>query len=392
MNMSQFKALKNTINKFWPPLEYPLVMTDVLKTQTKDQLTRIRMHLGISGASSLNKDALIAKLEDRLPVVAPDLFSSWDMSRVKLIRKIVNGQGRLLQPLLEVQQYSYFRDRGLLFPATVDDKRALLMPTELVDVFKGINEFVHMQTIKRNTEMILLARGLLYYYGALNQEDMGRFLHSLMGSKQNDQDYIEVLSDATFYYDDISIVNGNVYKYQWVENVDDVFKEQALRPNLEFCSFTKEQLLQAGESDYVERGKPYMDMLRYFDNHYELDRDEADLLVDDCVDTIRNGKSLQDVLELLQETIELPDERMMPGFMGRLVPLMNGTKQWGLKGYSPDELASVSTVDGPAPKFIPVASPPVQGNVFSIQTARRIGRNDMCPCGSGKKYKKCCMS
>ena len=22
----------------------------------------------------------------------------------------------------------------------------------------------------------------------------------------------------------------------------------------------------------------------------------------------------------------------------------------------------------------------------------KIGRNDLCPCGSGKKYKKCCMS
>ena len=22
----------------------------------------------------------------------------------------------------------------------------------------------------------------------------------------------------------------------------------------------------------------------------------------------------------------------------------------------------------------------------------KIGRNDLCPCGSGKKYKKCCMA
>ena len=25
-----------------------------------------------------------------------------------------------------------------------------------------------------------------------------------------------------------------------------------------------------------------------------------------------------------------------------------------------------------------------------IDDADRIGRNDACPCGSGKKYKKCC--
>jgi hypothetical protein len=28
---------------------------------------------------------------------------------------------------------------------------------------------------------------------------------------------------------------------------------------------------------------------------------------------------------------------------------------------------------------------------FQRQNHRRIGRNDPCPCGSGKKYKKCCI-
>ncbi len=37
----------------------------------------------------------------------------------------------------------------------------------------------------------------------------------------------------------------------------------------------------------------------------------------------------------------------------------------------------------------------VEGNVHAQEPARRaspkVGRNDPCPCGSGKKYKKCCM-
>jgi uncharacterized protein YecA (UPF0149 family) len=27
-----------------------------------------------------------------------------------------------------------------------------------------------------------------------------------------------------------------------------------------------------------------------------------------------------------------------------------------------------------------------------IRAERKIGRNEPCPCGSGKKYKKCCMN
>ncbi|WP_371922135.1 SEC-C metal-binding domain-containing protein [Treponema sp. OMZ 803] len=29
-------------------------------------------------------------------------------------------------------------------------------------------------------------------------------------------------------------------------------------------------------------------------------------------------------------------------------------------------------------------------NVQVVRTAPKVGRNDPCPCGSGKKYKHCC--
>jgi len=27
-----------------------------------------------------------------------------------------------------------------------------------------------------------------------------------------------------------------------------------------------------------------------------------------------------------------------------------------------------------------------------LGTSKKVGRNDSCPCGSGKKYKKCCLA
>jgi preprotein translocase subunit SecA len=42
-----------------------------------------------------------------------------------------------------------------------------------------------------------------------------------------------------------------------------------------------------------------------------------------------------------------------------------------------------------APDDAPPAPPPASAPVR--HTAPRVGRNDPCPCGSGKKYKKCHM-
>lgn len=33
---------------------------------------------------------------------------------------------------------------------------------------------------------------------------------------------------------------------------------------------------------------------------------------------------------------------------------------------------------------------PLPPPVKPIQSGKDVGRNDPCPCGSGKKYKKCC--
>jgi SWIM/SEC-C metal-binding protein len=48
----------------------------------------------------------------------------------------------------------------------------------------------------------------------------------------------------------------------------------------------------------------------------------------------------------------------------------------------PEDLADIERVTmarAPAPPTIPAKSAP------------KVGRNDPCPCGSGKKYKKCCL-
>jgi SWIM/SEC-C metal-binding protein len=47
-------------------------------------------------------------------------------------------------------------------------------------------------------------------------------------------------------------------------------------------------------------------------------------------------------------------------------------------GVEPDEQENISDVEC-------ILSPPVPA-----KTPPHVGRNDYCPCGSGKKYKKCC--
>jgi SEC-C motif-containing protein len=40
----------------------------------------------------------------------------------------------------------------------------------------------------------------------------------------------------------------------------------------------------------------------------------------------------------------------------------------------------------------PVPAAPLKKPKTFIRGEAKVGRNDLCPCGSGKKYKKCCAS
>jgi SWIM/SEC-C metal-binding protein len=47
-------------------------------------------------------------------------------------------------------------------------------------------------------------------------------------------------------------------------------------------------------------------------------------------------------------------------------------------GVEPDKQENISDVERILSPSVPAKAPP------------HVGRNDYCPCGSGKKYKKCC--
>ncbi|MGN0335588.1 MAG: YecA family protein [Lachnospiraceae bacterium] len=65
-------------------------------------------------------------------------------------------------------------------------------------------------------------------------------------------------------------------------------------------------------------------------------------------------------------------------FLGMVVNVVNSTRLWRNHGHSPSELTGIRSMN---PQGI---------QRESQKSARKVYPNDPCPCGSGKKFKKCC--
>ncbi len=72
------------------------------------------------------------------------------------------------------------------------------------------------------------------------------------------------------------------------------------------------------------------------------------------------------------------DEKQLEEFINLIMLAKNNTRIWENNGYTPSELFEIYERR--------------KNSIIKFPTLQKekIGRNDPCPCGSGKKYKKCC--
>lgn len=380
------------LNGEWPVLAWPLALKDALTLQTRESLQKTARLLKLHDwENEQDKDALVGGLLSVLAEGAAESTKLWDEERWSLIRKLVKNNGLMADAPQSGPVAYYLAERGIAFPGEVKGKKSLVMPTELVERFARLEGLSGTPAqVRRNTEHIKLTQGLLYYYGVLEETELEARLIALTGeTPEGGPDMFEVLVEALDFRAMYDVDEDGLYANLDVEEPQELLRIQQAREDLSFREFTKAELLKAGEPDYVERTKAHQELAGYLAREYAVDKQEADTIAEICADTFKNGKSMSAAFEILQFEFSIEDAKTVEEVGGLLARLNNGTRQWVLKGHRPDELQV--TVGGGVPSNV-LAMPQRshQADVISIQTGRKIGRNDPCPCGSGKKFKKCC--
>ncbi|PLS09601.1 YecA family protein [Neobacillus cucumis] len=368
--------------KIWSEISVPFSLKDALTRLSKDELSDIRRRFEIKGASQLKKGELIDLLSKQIPLLLEMMFTNIDQERYDLMKQIIRNGGYIVDPDLAQQQAAYLRESGIAFTGTYEGGRILAMPVEIVHhpIFQE-NDQQLSAICRRNSEWIRLTQGLLYYYGTLTINELHDLLEKYTNEPVRLSNYLSVIDHAISYYkqihrDEIGFSDFRVFDSKKAK------MEHQMRKDLAFFPFTKEQLLKAGEPDYIERNASYIQFVQFLTQNYEIDREEADGIVEECVYATNIGESPNDILQYLQSRLEITTIDMFKAFMDHVVNMMNNSRQWGLKGYTPRELG--------AKERNSLLTLPDENKIIDFASKKKIGRNDPCPCGSGKKYKKCC--
>lgn len=370
--------------RLWAKIKMPITFHDILARLTKDELSVIRKNLDIKKLSNLNKQDLARELQKRIPECFQGKLKLFDQSRYDLLKSVVDSNGYLFEFDLNEDQVEYFRGLGIIFSGLYNNRKVLFMPQEIIEAFQAFDGSSFQFLVRRNTEWIKLTHGLLFYYGLLNLNQLQDMVEKHIGEQLDIRHYIYLLCDAIAYYEEIERDAAGFAHYQLLDS-EWIKEEREIRSDVDFYPFSKEQLLRAGVPDYVERTPTYQAFVEFIEKKCRTSREQADYIVQDVTEGILNGEELGDLVQFLQHELNIDKLEMVQALVDRLVAHMNQTRQWILKGYTPKELAARTRREvRPLPSG--------GGNVIDFRSKQKIGRNDPCPCGSGKKFKKCCGS
>jgi hypothetical protein len=326
----------------------------------------------------------------------------FDQYRYGVLKKVMEAPGSIL-PIVELSDDEYYepvyyQQYGLLFIW----EGAVIMPREIRERLLQVDAERLKAILTRNTEWIRLAQGLLFYYGNMGILKLKERVEHYTGQSIDYFEFWHVIHDLVRY--DFSIQHSPFgFAHFMVDDPQRIELEQHSRPELDYYPFTKAQLLRAADDDFVDRHEGYRQFFSFLQMHWEMNEEEADLITADLVDRIKQGDAPSALVASLQEDLDFSamSKLEVQELLDVLMVLMNKTRLWELKGYSPDELSKKEQKH-----LRPLPQHPIQagrsvmnpipqktsssGVVYNFQTKSKVGRNDPCPCGSGKKFKKCC--
>ncbi|SFT22162.1 YecA family protein [Paenibacillus sp. BC26] len=354
-------------------------LKDILGQLTKDRLNFIAANCALSGRSKLKKQELVEALCDRITSVSK-LYSAfltaepqeWDL--VNRLLKVPYIQDNAVY----ADAYLFLMDKGLIFSFLEGDKLFFVMPEEVKAAYNMLDKNAFQKQRKANQLVLRYMEAAANLYGIIPMTKLIAIINDQNGINITEEKLLDIrlsVSDKVLTWD---IQRGFLFSDSLDgEDLDDY---EAFLENVKDKPYyipAKEELLLYADIDYFEK-TPQLEALK---TYIMQDLGKVEKLAEALVDDIQLACAMEEPLSVIMEEFDQRKIRLNKKQLKEVAPLIinvhNHTRMWSNRGFTPDELSPKRAQDSNVVQF-PAAS-------------AKIGRNEPCPCGSGKKHKKCCL-
>ncbi|HDK7155083.1 TPA: SEC-C domain-containing protein [Clostridium botulinum] len=360
----------------------------LLNNLTKNDLTDIRKSLDVKGASKLNKKELIEVLENKLKNNLNEVISNIGFyeyifldryfDEIEYINKNTNKFDNAINDL---------KKKGIIFQID-EDKNKVVIPEELKDNIK--ENFIEEEEFNLgfyiSKDILKVIQVLLHYYGALSLEELYKIIYSMSSNLNYGKDRnIEIEFDRSYLTNLLSDNNrsyygikkqDNTYYVEDVINLSYVLQGHKAIQYLDYKELSINYIRKFNKEEFYI--KPLEKLKKYMKENLNIKEEKLNELMYSTSCLMKNAFSVDYIFEDIKGRIYLKNEEIERDIKDIITEINNNIEKWCLRGHSITE--------------IKLKEDKIYEKVEKVNHKGKIGRNDPCPCGSGKKYKKCCLN
>lgn len=398
-------------------------MAEIMSSWTKEELKSLAEDLELKGYHSLKKDILVGKIKEELlkPSVMERQMMMFSDEEIAAFESVLKTTGYYpVRKDLELLEGFY----NLAYVGIYNDNFAAV-PDEVKKVYKKVNTPKFRKKRKRAFWMIRCLTMVIFLYVLAPISVIKEMLVKCLGEDISEEEFREIFAWIPDYQNPC-VIRGEwiIYKEVLPQGFYNKIKES--QGDLEYYIPEQEEIL-----DYTGHGYPSRDtccrkVKEFLIKRMKIEEEQTENLMQGIYSRISLGGGPSDVTEIFEEEgIIFPNETTVRDFIALLIELNNSTRMIQNRGWTPSEMTKKRPVlpEGQKPTIVPMSSLAAEQlkqasnelqqmgftvdldsgadeveTVFmpdgiaghTVKGTKKIYPNDPCPCGSGKKYKKCC--
>lgn len=322
---------------------------------------------GLKGYSKLKKDDLVTLISDHVVIAFEEKFMTFNLDHIGLISQLSKGHNVFSQYPMAADE---LMGLGLILQGELEESSQVFMPKVILDRFISSYD-QHQNLITVNTlfrDYLTLAIEL---YGVIESDTLiNMFFEFNDGSIE--ASFIRTCLDFTVERTRNTLCTDNVLHYYRLSEYDAVLKDIKTKDELEYLEIDM-ALLQEFMANNMLWGEAHQAFKEMLMNDFKFDEEAVMNQIDELRVMLSYNHGISDYVQLFSKKHENSNMVQLKEFADKAISLHTMMNHWELKGKTPMMLSKYN-------KQMPI----VKGD--------RTGRNDLCPCGSGKKYKKCCLN
>ncbi len=365
----------------------------LMDTLTKDLLQLNCKVFSVPYRSNWNKSRLSLVLEEKWLSNPKLLLYRLPMSALELLQKLVHAGGNLTVTSYDIERFLFDRGVAGLVSGSLSAPSRIYISANLCSALKPvIDSIVSDRELWIQDKRDIFLAGLIRLFGALPLSELVESYNEMTGEEITLDLLVEAVltRDRLFWY-------SSFFGFQrtpWVcttevYNPESLANERTRRTDLKNYRFSEKMILYAGAHFLPFSSRASEKLIDYL-RKAGLIEQGISLLLDRIWQLSQNDAPMAEILDAFQPFLPMGNIEELNRRMTLVVDYINSMPRWTLKGHSAEQLFRKER-----PFLQPLPSEPfrMSGDFLEGRTppsAKEPGRNDPCPCGSGKKYKFCC--